>query len=333
MVIAKQHQVGDVSVIVVAKNEEKNISKCLDSLIAQDFPKDRYEVIVVDGASSDRTREISQRYPVRLIRLDRGGISYQRNVGLEVAEGRYVAFTDADCIVGKTWLRKLVEQVERTDESVVAVGGPNLVFSDDPPLSRIIGYTQGTFLGSGGSPQSYEIAKPTYVNSIPNCNILYKKEVVAKEKYDEGLSVGDDCDLNFRLRQKGYRFLYSPDIVVWHHRPDGFQSFARKVFSYGEAVGRITRKHRKLVRWYAFVAAFAVLAVIFCYPIIKFLYPAAYIYIFAAILYLTALAVSTARVYERYKALKSLLTMVLLPLQHLLYGLGFLKGLLVARGG
>jgi len=196
-----------VSVVVVTKNEEKNICKCLESLLAQDYPKDKYEVIIVDGVSTDRTQEICKQYPVRLIAAEKSGISYQRNRGIEAAKGKYVAFTDADCIVEKAWLRKLVAQIEKCDEDIVAVGGPNLVLNNDPPLSRIIGYAQETFLGSGGSPQSYRITKPTYVNSIPNCNVLYKRDIIIKENYDEVLSVGDDCELNFRLQQKGYKLL------------------------------------------------------------------------------------------------------------------------------
>ena len=55
-----------ISVIVVTKNEEKNISTCLESLLAQDCPKDRYEIIVVDGASTDKTQDICRRYPIIL---------------------------------------------------------------------------------------------------------------------------------------------------------------------------------------------------------------------------------------------------------------------------
>lgn len=91
----------DTSIVVVVRNEEKNIAKCLDSLIAQDFPRDKYEIIVVDGASGDKTGEICQGYPIRLIRLDHGGISYQRNVGVEAANAPYIAFTDADCLAEK----------------------------------------------------------------------------------------------------------------------------------------------------------------------------------------------------------------------------------------
>ena len=55
-----------VSVIVVAKNEEKNIADCLDALISQDFDKEKYEILVIDGGSKDRTRDIVCQYPVKL---------------------------------------------------------------------------------------------------------------------------------------------------------------------------------------------------------------------------------------------------------------------------
>ncbi|MCK4403346.1 MAG: glycosyltransferase [Dehalococcoidia bacterium] len=320
-----------ISVIVVTKNEEKNISACLESLIAQDYPKDRYEIIVVDGASTDKTQEICRRYPITLIIAERSGISHQRNAGIQVARGSYIAFTDADCVAERAWLRKLIEQIESSDKSVVAVGGPNLVFDDDPLLSKTIGYTQETLLGSGGSPQCCRISKPSFVYSIPNCNILYRKQIIAEERYDDNFSIGEDAELNFRLRQKGYRFLYLPGVIVWHHRPGTIKDFAKKMFHYGEAMARITRKHKKIIRWYAFVASLAVLAVIFSYPIVYFFRPFIYIYAVATLIYIIALAISTTQVYRKCKSISSILTMILLPIQHFVYGLGFLKGLLEPR--
>ena len=319
-----------VSIIVVTKNEEKHIAECLDSLVAQDFPKANYEIIVIDGGSTDRTPKICQNYPVKLVSTG-SGISHQRNTGISTANGKYTAFTDADCVVEKDWLKKLVDQMEKSDGNVVAVGGPNLVFDNDPPLSQVIGYAQETLLGSGGSPQSYKIQKARYVNSIPNCNILYRKEVIAEVRYDENISVGDDCELNFRLKQRDYRFLFLPSAIVWHHRPDTFTRFIRKIFSYGEAVGRITRKHKRIIRWYSPVVALGALSVIFSYPVIRLFPPAFYIYAAVFTLYIFALAISTAQVYKNYRNKISILTMLLLPLQHFVYGLGFLKGLLAAR--
>ena len=103
------------------------------------------------------------------------------------------------------------------------------------------------------------------------------------------------------------------------------------MFSYGEAMGRITKKHKKIIRWYAFAVTFAILAVIFSYPIIRLFQPAAYIYAVAVSLYIIALMISTVQVYKRYRNIRSLLTLILLPWQHFWYGLGFMKGLLAVR--
>ncbi|MFC1973922.1 glycosyltransferase [Chloroflexota bacterium] len=319
------------SIIVITKDEEKNIAKCLDSLIFQDYPRDAYEIIVVNGASTDRTEEICRRYPVRLITINLNSISRQRNKGIAVARGAYIAFVDADCTVKNTWLRKLMQYIEESHSHVVAVGGPNFLFSDDPALSKVIGYSQETFLGSGGSPQAKIINRSGYVNSIPNCNILYRRAVIAQERYDENLSVGEDCELNFRLRQKGYKFLYLPDVAVWHHRPDSFIKFTKKMFSYGKAMGLITKKHKRIVRWYSFAVALALIAGAFSYVIFKLFDKSIYIYACAICIYVIALLISTAHVHKRYKSIKSLLTLVLLPLQHCSYGFGFLKGLLEFR--
>lgn len=320
-----------VSVVVVAKNSEKTISECLDSLINQDFPRNKYEVIVVDGASTDNTVAICQKYPVRLVKLKESGISLQRNIGISVANGEYVAFTDSDCIADKEWLSKLYRYIESADNTTVAVGGPNLVIETDAPLSKVSGYAQETLMGSGRSAQSYRFSKPSFVNSIPNCNIIYRKSIVASERYDETLSVGDDCDLNFRLKKKGYKFLYAPDILVWHHRPNTMISFIKKMFSYGVALGRITRKHKSLVRWYAPLMALLVFFILFSYLIIRLVPAAQYVYIALTLVYLFGLCVSVIQVQQKLKSSKAFLTALLLPLQHLTYGLGFIKGFILSK--
>ena len=316
-----------VSVVVVVKNEEKYISDCLDSLVNQDYHKDCYEIIVVDGGSTDQTQAICRSYPIKIV-ITRSGISHQRNVGVEVARGKYVAFTDADCIAENAWLSKLVEGIENSEGNVVAVGGPNLVLDKDPILAKIIGYSQETFLGSGGSPQSYRIIESTYVNSIPNCNILYKKEIITEEKYDSTISIGDDCELNFSLSQRSYKFFYLPDAVVWHHRPNTLKNFSRKMISYGIALGVITRKHKRIIRWYAPLVAFAVLVIFAAYPAMKYIQSAIFVYSSVVFLYLIALLISTVQVFRRLKRVSSLMVLILLPMQHFLYGIGFLIGIL-----
>ena len=330
--MGKMKEVGViVSVIVVARNEEKNIAACLDSLVSQDYPRENYEIIAVDGGSTDCTQEIVKRYPVRLIVADRAVIGYQRNIGAANAKGKYIAFTDADCVADRQWLSKLVQSIEGSGTDVVAVGGPNLVFESDPDFARIIGHMQRTFLGSGGSPQSYNISSPKYVYSIPNCNIAYVAEVLREEKYDNRLGVGDDGDINYRLSRKGYKFIYLPDAMVWHHRPASLKTFVKKMFLYGEAMGRLTRKNRGIVRWYAFAPMVAVLGIVVAYPFIVFVPGGIYVYISVAAIYAIGVFAATAQVARRLKSARSLETLFLLPTQHMSYGIGLFKGIILPR--
>ena len=316
-----------VSVVVVAKNEEQNISPCIESILAQNYPRDGYEVIIVDGGSTDRTQEIVRRYPVGLIVADRAIIGYQRNMGVRNAQGGYVAFTDADCVADREWLRKLVKALEDGESGAVAVGGPNLVFDTDPDFARVVGYMQETFAGSGGSAQSRAIRKAGYVKSIPNCNIMYRADALKSGKYDDRLSCGDDSDINYRLAKRGYKFLYLPDAVVWHHRPANLKTLIKKMFSYGEGMARVTRKNGRIVRWYAFVAALMVIGIVIAYPMIRFVPFAAYAYLTAGAVYIAALCVSTVQVLQRFRSLKSIEALILLPAQHISYGIGFIKGM------
>ena len=318
-----------VSVVVVAKNEEKHILDCIESIIAQDFPKDKYEVTVVDAASDDRTQEIVRKYPVKLIVDNYGTIAHQRNMGVDNSKGKYVAFIDADCTADKFWLKKLVATITDSPSDVAGAGGPNLVMNNDPVFARIVGYMQEGFWASGGSPQSYKISNyRESVISIPNCNIIYKKEIVAKERYDDSIQRrGEDCDLNFRLRQNEYRFIYLPDAIVWHHRPNSFREFVKMMFSDGAADAWITKKHKKIVRWYHYVPVLAILALIFAYPLIRFVPWFSYVYAVGMIAYVGVLLTSTWQVYQKCKEIRSLLTLILLPAQHFSYGFGFIKGI------
>lgn len=322
-----------VSVVVVAKNEEQNIGACLQSLVGQDFPGGEYEIIVVDGGSTDRTREIAVDYPVVPITDRYGTLGHQRNTGVRQASGRYVAFTDADCVADSSWLKNLVAAVRNAGPGVAGVCGPNLVWPEDADFARVVGYTQETFLGSGGSVQA---ANPgrfiSRANTLPNCNAVYQRDILTRERYDDRLGVGEDADLNFRLRKRGYRFLYTPEAMVWHRRAPDFRRFAVKMFAYGEAMGKLTGKHRTAVRWYAcipplvLVIGLPVLAICLLYRV-----PALNLALgCGALLYAGGLAVSVVQVYRKFPALSSFWSAVLLPTQHLMYGLGFLKGL--ARG-
>ena len=243
-----------VSIVVPCYNEEKNIGDCLESLICQDYKKNHYEIVVVDGNSTDRTRDIVKQYQakhenIRLLVNPKRTTSSNRNVGVNNAEYDYVALIDGDCIAPKDWLKTLVEGYRthrEQDESIVAVGGANMPPKRESKFVEAIGVSLNTFLGSFGSIQGKIYEAPKIVPSLATLNALYEKEKMLEVGlFDESLrSDAEDADFNFRLTQKGYKLLFLPNSFVWHKMRPTPRSWMKNMFRYGRGRALLLKKHR-----------------------------------------------------------------------------------------
>lgn len=112
-----------ITVVIPTYNEEKNIRRALSKLNHQSIPREDYEVIIVDGDSTDRTIEIAELLGAKVVKQRGKGIGGARNDGFIAAKAEFVATTDADCIVPNQWLQSFLEDFQ--DPQVVAVTGPN----------------------------------------------------------------------------------------------------------------------------------------------------------------------------------------------------------------
>ncbi len=315
-----------VSIIVVSKNEEAHIERCLKSLTEIEYPVDKYEIIVIDGDSTDHTVDIAKKFPVTVY-TDTIGLAHSRNMGINKAEGDLVAFTDADCAVQKDWLDVLVRNLLDAPDMFVASGGPNLIFEDDSYFAKIVGYLQETFLGSGGSPQSYRIRQKKIVRTIPNCNILYRKKILDEEGgFNDALHMSEDAELNYRLSQKGYKFIYIPNAVVWHRRPDTLPKYLKKMYLYGKGMGILARM-RSIIRWYSPLPTIAILGLLVAYPLSRVIPSILIMYQLGMLTYLLLVLLTTVEILYRYKEVRSVYALGILPLQHISYGIGFLIGI------
>lgn len=314
-----------VSVVVGIRNEEKFIEECIESLLKLDYSQDSYEIIIVDGMSTDKTRDLVQKYPVKLLLNERKNVAAARNIGVENARGDLVAFTDGDCKVDPLWLKTLVSEMQNAPADVACVGGPNLVFDTDPVFGRVVGYAQETFLGSGGSAQSNNSTKKHYVSSLPNCNAMYKKNTIKEAGYfDERFVVGQDGDLNYRINKKGYKFLYVPEAKVLHHRRGTLKSFSVRMFKYGVWMGNLFKKHGEFVRWYAFLPSIAIAFAVFSL-IVSIVYPAPIVVLLVlTTLYFVLVFVTSLQVIYKMKSKYGIFALLVIPLQHVTYGLGFM---------
>lgn len=109
-----------VSIIIPAYNEEAVLGDCLNSVIGVDYPKTQYEIIVVNDGSTDGTYEIAASYQAKykniiVLSKTNGGKASAQNYGLSVARGKYILVTDADAVVNRHWISRMVEHLEHYD--------------------------------------------------------------------------------------------------------------------------------------------------------------------------------------------------------------------------
>ncbi|MCX8169859.1 MAG: glycosyltransferase, partial [Candidatus Methanomethyliaceae archaeon] len=112
----------EVSVVIPTYNEERNIVRTLYFLSNQTIPREKYEIIVVDGGSKDRTVELASKYADKVIYQRSRGVGGARNDGAYIARGRIIIHTDADVIVERDWIEKILKKFSN---GVIAVCGPD----------------------------------------------------------------------------------------------------------------------------------------------------------------------------------------------------------------
>jgi GT2 family glycosyltransferase len=222
-----------VSVVVCSYNGGRTLEQCLRSLLALDYPD--YEVIVVDDGSTDDTRAILARFPgVRAVHQPNHGLSFARNVGLRLATGSVVAYTDADCYADPDWLTLLVDQLRRS--GAAAVGGPNLTPED--------GWLAACVAASPGQP-THVLESDQVAEHIPGCNMAFLREALESiNGFDyQFRQAGDDVDVCWRLQQAGRWITFAPGAFVWHHRRQTPRTYLRQQAGYGKAEALLRFKH------------------------------------------------------------------------------------------
>ena len=324
-----------ITVGIIARNEEENIYNTLKHILNQSFDIGSYEVIVVDGNSEDKTRGIAVKIldssNVKHKVLNEAnfgfyGLCFARNLVIDNSDSssRYIAFTDADCIVDKNWLSTLYNAVSDTDETIAGGGGPRLIAKTDNKIELVINAFLTTFLASGGNPAFFK-RNVKYVNSIANYNAIYKKPIISKFRYDDKLIISDDNELNYRLRAAGYHFLNVPDARVWHRETGSLREFAVNMYRYGWNITNTVKKHRTYVTVNVPLTITLIIYLIILLPLYFFFGSLALIpllfYLIFALGVLIEVILKTRTIY-------ALLIFILLPVQHISYGLGVISNLL-----
>jgi len=225
-----------VSVIIPARNEEKFIEKCIESFLTCDYPGELIEVIVVDGMSDDRTREIvgeiSRRDDrVLLIDNERKITPVAMNLGVKTSKGDYIFFSGAHSEIPSNYITKCIKHAIETGAD--NVGG---VMKTEPRVRSAVGIAISKVLSSplgvGGAKFRTGVSKPTEVDTVPfGC---YKREVFDTIGYfNEKLVRNQDIEFNLRLKRAGGKIILFPDIELTYYSRSTFKELWKNNFGNG----------------------------------------------------------------------------------------------------
>jgi glycosyltransferase involved in cell wall biosynthesis len=226
-----------VSVLVPCRNERSYIGRCLDSILANDYPSATLEILVIDGMSDDGTATIVQEYArrvphLRLLHNMRRVVPAALNLGITEARGEIVIRMDAHNEYPPTYISRLVGWLERTGAD--NVGGAWITRpADNSAVARAIAFAVAHRFGIGNAQYRLgNVSKPTPVDTVPfGC---FRKELFDRlGMFDEELVRNQDDEFNYRLLKSGGRILLVPDVESYYYARASLRTLARTYYQYG----------------------------------------------------------------------------------------------------
>ncbi|WP_206205816.1 glycosyltransferase family 2 protein [Thermococcus sp. Bubb.Bath] len=236
-----------VSVIIPAYNEERYIRKCLTEWVNQDYPKERYEILVYDGMSTDRTPEIVKEFEMKYPGL----VSYRKNpkknqvyafnMGIKDSRGEFFIIFGAHAYPERDFLRKSVEtflEIKEKEPKLAGVGGKIIKLFENR-LAKFVALVYSSPL-SGASTFWYE-ERPHFARTVAFA--LYDKAITQEiGGFDEDMLTGNDFEFNLRINKNGYRLFFNPEIKSYYYARSSWRGFLKQTFNYGAVKGVAIRK-------------------------------------------------------------------------------------------
>lgn len=228
-----------VSIIVPAHGRAEATRRCVQSLLALDYPADRREIIVVDDASEPPLAPLLRGLPVEILRQDRNiGQSAARNLAAALASGEVLAFIDNDCVAEPNWLRTLLPYLD--DSTIAMVGGRVAA----PPTRGAVAAFEAVRSPLDMGAVATEVTPTAAVSYLPTCNLLVRRDVLlAYGGFDATLRVGEDVDFIWRTLRNGHRAWYVPAGRVIHEHRVRWGDWLRRRADYGSSEADLQQRY------------------------------------------------------------------------------------------
>ena len=235
-----------VSVVVPTFNRPEALAACVQAIVRQDYPRDRFEVIVVDDGSlmpvTVSGREPQHDVPIRVLRQSNAGPASARNLGAQHARGDLLAFTDDDCKPTPKWLRELTRAYQGAPGNLIGGRTVNaLVDNLYSAASQVI----------VDEAYAYFLSRESDLTFFASNNMAMSAEHFHESGgFDPSFRTAEDRDFCDRWIRRGYRMEYAPEAIVQHHHRLTLAAFWQQHFNYGRGAYRFhrVRAHRSRSR-------------------------------------------------------------------------------------
>ncbi len=320
-----------LSVVCPIYNEEKYIAKCIDSILEQDFPHDDWEILFVDGMSSDKTREIlagySKHYPfISVLDNEMKIVPYAMNKGIEESRGSIIIRLDAHVIYPSNYFSTLVRKLKEYNADNVGCVCNTLPVNDSAQAIAIAETLSSPF-GVGNSMFRIGVDKDMETDTVPfGC---FKRDVFEKVGlYDLDLVRNQDDELNARIINNGGKIILLADLSCDYYARDKFSKLYQMYYQYGLYKPLVNKKLgkpatiRQLVPPIFFTGSVLGL-------ILSYVFPVLFIPYFAALaLYLVIGILIGCKVARKHHKISLIFLMpAAFLVVHVGYGWGYIKGL------
>lgn len=317
-----------VSIIIPCRNEERYIGGCLDSIIAGDYPRDRLEVLVVDGQSVDRTRVVVGAYAARydfiqILENPKRITPCAMNVGIRQARGDVVMLLGAHAALSPTYVSRVVAALIETGAD--NVGGALVTLpSGDSATARAIALAMSHPFGVGNSHFRIGTAKRRWVETVGFGS--YRKDVFQRiGLFDEALVRNQDGEFNARLIKHGGRILLIPDVVAYYYGRGTLAQVARMFFQYGYFKPLVAQKVGRVMTMRQVVPALFILSLLGTGLASYWFAPAGLLCAGIGGSYAAAVTLFACKAAHRHGLKCGAIVAAVFPILHFSYGLGFLK--------
>lgn len=224
------------SVIIPAYNSEKTIAACLESTLNQDISNQEYEVTLIDDGSTDNTRTIASRFPVKVIQQANHGPAVARNNGASQANSDILIFTDSDCELDSHFIDKITTPMKQNPE-IIGVQGSYITRQKE---------FMARFAQVEIETRYKKMAVRRYIDFIGTYAAAYRKDVFDNYGgFDTGftLASGEDTEFSYKLHRNGFKMVFEPQAYVYHHHPSTLLRYLKTKFFRGYWRVRLYKKH------------------------------------------------------------------------------------------